>query len=334
MFTKSFSMKSISFFSISFRPDLRAIFRIPLQYYFPSGSKMTGHGGARIGWGLVKDKRVADLMQQYITAQTLGVSNDGQIRMLGLIRHLNWELGHGGGNGRVDAKSEAEVGELVKGANQIEQQAVEKTSQDLSQILKDNSNETLPLAHRTANHDLPGMFGYVSNLFKKNWARLDKVFDKYQNQHPRYKWWNRKQHGAYMWVQCLDLAGKRGKLDPKRTCVEDIAEKCNVVGTSGVPYGADASFVRFQLLAPTVEIEMLAERLDYLLSLPGGNDDETSSSPNNVLQTAANYSNWEVGFPNFPVKEGTTFRWQHRANEKVYNVRNADEQGQFSVLWI
>jgi len=54
-----------------------------------SGSKLTGHAGSRFGWALVKDANVALNMEQYLIAQTLGVSTDTQVRFLGLVQHLS-----------------------------------------------------------------------------------------------------------------------------------------------------------------------------------------------------------------------------------------------------
>ena len=43
-------------------------------------SKCTGHAGTRIGWALVKDKKVAQLMRDYVEQSTCGVSRDAQKR--------------------------------------------------------------------------------------------------------------------------------------------------------------------------------------------------------------------------------------------------------------
>lgn len=43
-------------------------------------SKATGHAGTRVGWALVKDKKFAALMREYIELSTCGVSNDAQKR--------------------------------------------------------------------------------------------------------------------------------------------------------------------------------------------------------------------------------------------------------------
>lgn len=43
-------------------------------------SKATGHAGTRIGWAIVKDHNVADLMREYVHMSTCGVSTDAQLR--------------------------------------------------------------------------------------------------------------------------------------------------------------------------------------------------------------------------------------------------------------
>ena len=44
--------------------------------------------GSRFGWALVKNPQMAALMEGWLTAQTLGVSSDAQVRFLGVVEHL------------------------------------------------------------------------------------------------------------------------------------------------------------------------------------------------------------------------------------------------------
>lgn len=48
-------------------------------------AKATGHAGTRIGWAVVPDKEIADLMQEYIRLSTGGVSVDAQARAINII---------------------------------------------------------------------------------------------------------------------------------------------------------------------------------------------------------------------------------------------------------
>lgn len=43
-------------------------------------SKATGHAGTRIGWAIVKDPKIAELMRDYVEQSTCGVSRDAQKR--------------------------------------------------------------------------------------------------------------------------------------------------------------------------------------------------------------------------------------------------------------
>lgn len=43
-------------------------------------SKCTGHAGTRIGWAIVKNKEIAELMREYVELSTCGVSRDAQKR--------------------------------------------------------------------------------------------------------------------------------------------------------------------------------------------------------------------------------------------------------------
>lgn len=48
-------------------------------------SKATGHAGTRIGWALVKNPAMADLMREYVHMSTCGVSTDAQCRATMII---------------------------------------------------------------------------------------------------------------------------------------------------------------------------------------------------------------------------------------------------------
>ncbi len=50
--------------------------------------KATGHAGSRIGWAIVKDKKIADSMTKYIELSTSGVSQDAQARALTVLKTL------------------------------------------------------------------------------------------------------------------------------------------------------------------------------------------------------------------------------------------------------
>nr|AKJ88113.1 TAA-related [Marchantia polymorpha] len=49
-------------------------------------SKVTGHAGTRIGWGLFKDPSLAALVQMMLVTNSLGVSHDAQARATQLLR--------------------------------------------------------------------------------------------------------------------------------------------------------------------------------------------------------------------------------------------------------
>jgi len=54
-----------------------------------SMSKLTGHAGTRIGWGLFKDKELADRVQLYLELTTCGVSLDAQYRAGNILSEVN-----------------------------------------------------------------------------------------------------------------------------------------------------------------------------------------------------------------------------------------------------
>ncbi|KAK9165490.1 hypothetical protein Scep_000681 [Stephania cephalantha] len=49
-------------------------------------SKLTGHGGSRFGWAFVKDKAVYERMANYLEVNSVGASQDAQLRALVLLR--------------------------------------------------------------------------------------------------------------------------------------------------------------------------------------------------------------------------------------------------------
>merc|ERR1712070_930605 len=49
-------------------------------------SKLTGHGGSRIGWAFVRNKVIARHMEEFITTMTLGVSHEAQLRAARLLQ--------------------------------------------------------------------------------------------------------------------------------------------------------------------------------------------------------------------------------------------------------
>lgn len=51
-------------------------------------SKMLSFSGARVGYAFVKEKKIADLMRQYIIVSTHGVARDGQFHCLSALRYL------------------------------------------------------------------------------------------------------------------------------------------------------------------------------------------------------------------------------------------------------
>ncbi|MED6132646.1 hypothetical protein PIB30_020982 [Stylosanthes scabra] len=50
-----------------------------------SNSKLTGHGGNRFGWAIVKDEGVFKKMEEYIQINTMGISREAQLRALKLL---------------------------------------------------------------------------------------------------------------------------------------------------------------------------------------------------------------------------------------------------------
>ncbi|VAH11898.1 unnamed protein product [Triticum turgidum subsp. durum] len=62
-------------------------------------SKLSGHGGTRLGWALVKDSDVAKKMVYFVYGSTIGVSKDSQLRaakILGVVSDA-YEPGPGDG---------------------------------------------------------------------------------------------------------------------------------------------------------------------------------------------------------------------------------------------
>lgn len=51
-------------------------------------SKMLSFSGSRVGYAFVKEKKIADLMRQYIIVSTHGVARDGQFHCLSALRYL------------------------------------------------------------------------------------------------------------------------------------------------------------------------------------------------------------------------------------------------------
>ena len=51
-------------------------------------SKLTGHGGSRLGWALVKDPEVAYQMNMYLNRSSLHVGSDSLYRAYNLIQNL------------------------------------------------------------------------------------------------------------------------------------------------------------------------------------------------------------------------------------------------------
>ncbi|CAM0909623.1 unnamed protein product [Alopecurus aequalis] len=56
-------------------------------------SKFSGHAGSRFGWALIRDEKVAQRVNYYITMNTIGTSHDSQLRMLKIIKVILANLG-------------------------------------------------------------------------------------------------------------------------------------------------------------------------------------------------------------------------------------------------
>ncbi|KAJ4960504.1 hypothetical protein NE237_020414 [Protea cynaroides] len=52
-------------------------------------SKSTGHAGSRIGWAVVKDRKMAETMTKFIELNTIGVSKDSQLRAAKILKTIS-----------------------------------------------------------------------------------------------------------------------------------------------------------------------------------------------------------------------------------------------------
>jgi len=233
-----------------------------------SGSKLSGHAGSRFGWAVVRNRTVAALMESYITAQTLGVSTDTQLRFLAIVRTLN-----AGASRRRNFEGST-----------------------ISTI----STPT------DANAD---MFSFVTARFKSRWRMLDEMFDAHDAS-PDFEWVNRKQHGAYVWIRCRK---------PGKTCVELFADGVGLVGIGGVSFGATVEYVRFSLLAPTVEFNLFVAKLRKIVTPPKRLARETQPG------AASGWRSGDAG------ASESTFFGKHPAVDRVFNAKST--LGEWQPIW-
>ena len=108
-----------------------------------------------------------------------------------------------------------------------------------------------------------GMFPVMAALMRSYWEELEAISSQgsgssQSRQGPAaYRFANREHAGCYVWVQCMAPSNS--------TCAEHIANRIGLTGVVGVPYGADASYVRFSLLGPKVETEIAIAKLRRLM---------------------------------------------------------------------
>lgn len=184
-------------------------------------SKLTGHAGSRIGWAIVKDRKIADSMNKAIQTMTLGVARESQLRTAQILSSI-----------------------------------VEGIAQNRGAVLSKPSSLNTISPEQFAEDGL--LFPHVATLMTARWERLQSVFNgnpRFTLQdrtasHCTFFNATRTATPAYAWVKC------NGDAD----CFK-VFKGFGVEGHSGTIYSAGKDYVRLSLLMRQSTFDLLLKQL-------------------------------------------------------------------------
>jgi L-tryptophan--pyruvate aminotransferase len=179
-----------------------------------SASKHTGHAGSRLGWALVKNPEVAELMRNFVQRE-LGVSMDSQIRYTYTLNFINEQF--------------------------------ESTSPPSSAF------------YEFSQAKMKGRFDAVAKLFvdPESGELVAKRGVTFLNNDTR---------GAYIWLVHDDANVDLQAL---------LQEEAMIAGSGGQSYGVAPNYARIQLMARSVEVNDMLERLEGFLDVSEKKEDDS-----------------------------------------------------------
>jgi L-tryptophan--pyruvate aminotransferase len=172
-----------------------------------SASKHTGHAGSRLGWALVKNPAIAELMRTFVQRE-LGISMDAQIRMTYTLNYLNHQF--------------------------------------------DSPPSTGQTFYEFGKSTMTSRFDAISKLF------TDEATGELTSRRG-ISFVNNSTRGAYAWLQ---------HDDPTIDLRALLQGEALIAGSGGANFGATPDFARLQIMARSVEIEDMMNRLEQFLETP------------------------------------------------------------------
>eukprot|EP00253_Pinus_taeda_P001902 PITA_01902 len=188
-------------------------------------SKLSGHGGSRLGWAIVKDYDVYEKMAEYVLENTFGVSHDTQLRASRILKTVI--AGYG--------------------------------PQENSQQRK---LEERKIYDEQKHHNL--LFHYAYDVMQERWQRLQKIFSRsnrfsLQNltaNHCSFFSTTTGPSPAYAWVKC--------ERDEDEDCTA-VFRSGGIIGRAGELFGGENQYVRLSLIKRHDNFALLERRLQQLV---------------------------------------------------------------------
>jgi len=193
-------------------------------------SKCTGHAGTRIGWAIVKDALVAKKMVKFVELNTIGVSQDSQMRAVQILRAVI-------------------LGYNNTGRSRLQESAKKKPLLPL--LLTDS--------HHIDNQDL--LFHYGHSIMSYRWNQLRAAVASsttfslldFSPDHCTFFGENHTPTPAFAWLRCNREPDCRAFLKAR-----------GIITRSGHHFGAGPEFVRVSMLERNHSFELVVQRLASL----------------------------------------------------------------------
>lgn len=196
-------------------------------------SKITGHAGTRLGWAIVEDVRVATKMSEFIKVNTVGVSQDSQLRATTLIHTI------------INGHKQAKMKQKHVKDNDGEEEEEEEDLVDCN----------------TQQKQWRPFFHYGQTILEERWRQLLLVLEghslfnipTYDQAFCSFLHKSFQPNPAFLWLECTD----------GQDC-HQLLLKHRIVTRDGPSFGASSAFVRLSLLDRDSLFDLLLQRLASL----------------------------------------------------------------------
>ncbi|KAH9531264.1 hypothetical protein CY35_19G029100 [Sphagnum magellanicum] len=207
-------------------------------------SKCTGHAGTRIGWAIVKDAAVAKKMVKFVELNTIGVSQDSQIRATQILKAVIQGCNNYGHQGNKLQLQEADQ----DSANSNAAAAAAADPADQMTISQHIQNQNL--------------FHYGHSIMSYRWNRLraavgsssssSSTFSLLDFSPDQCTFFGKKTTPtpAFAWLQCN-----------KEVDCQAFLKSRGIISRSGRHFGVGPEFVRLSMLERSHSFELVVQRL-------------------------------------------------------------------------